>query len=314
MAEAPLHHALKGRRVLVTGGSGFIGSHLVERLVLEGAEVHAVSRVERKKDQGVCWSTGDVGEIGTVRRLFKEVRPQIVFHLASHVMGSPSLEHALPTFRANLQSSVNILNAAAEEGCERLILTGSLAEFEVERGEAFPSSPYAASKSAASSYGRMFHALYHVPVTIARVFMVYGPRQQDVTKLVPSVTLSLLRGGSPEITSGTRLIDWIFVSDVVEGFVGLATHTGVDGITVELGSGQLITIREIVEAIERAVGRPGCSRFGALPDRPLEPVRTADIETSRRRIGWAPRINLTSGIRLTVDWYKEHLNEYPLRG
>lgn len=117
--------------------------------------------------------------------LFRKVQPATVYHLASHVMGAPDLQHVLPTFRANLQSSVNLLTAAAETGCGRLVMTGSLAEPEPSRGEMFPVAPYAAAKWASSGYARMFHALYGVPVVLARVFMVYGPAQKDLSKLIP---------------------------------------------------------------------------------------------------------------------------------
>ena len=186
---------LRGERVLVTGASGFIGSHLVRALTSRGAEVHAVSR-ETKRENGdrVRWWRGGVLDVGSVRQLYMSIRPDVVFHLASHVMGSPALENVLPTFHANLASSVNLLTAAAEHGCRRVILPGSLAEPEPSRGETIPSSPYAAAKWAGTMYANMFHALYGVPVVNARLFMVYGPDQKDHAKLVPYVTLSLLRG------------------------------------------------------------------------------------------------------------------------
>ena len=173
-----------------------------------------------------------------MRSLFRNIRPDIIFHLASHVKGAPNLEHVLPTFHSNLQSTVNLLTLAAEKGCRRMVLTGSLAEPEPENGELFPSAPYAAAKWASSGYARMFHALYQLPVVIARVFMVYGPAQQDLTKLIPYVTLSLLRGETPKITSGGRLVDWIYVSDVVDGFVALGQAPGIDGATLDLGFGE----------------------------------------------------------------------------
>ena len=173
-----------------------------------------------------------------MRGLFRDIRPDVIFHLASHVKGAPNLEHVLPTFRSNLQSTVNLLTLAAEKGCKRMVITGSLAEPEPENGELFPSAPYAAAKWASSGYARMFHALYKLPVVIARVFMVYGPAQQDLTKLIPYVTLSLLRGEKPKISSGGRPVDWIYVSDVVDGFMALAEAPGIDGGTFEIGSGK----------------------------------------------------------------------------
>jgi nucleoside-diphosphate-sugar epimerase len=244
-----------------------------------------------------------------VRTLFREIRPETIYHLASHVMGAPNLEHVLPTFRANLQSSVNLLVAAAETGCKRLILTGSLSEPEHAKGEIFPVAPYAAAKWASSGYARMFHALYGVPAVLARVFMVYGPAQKDLGKLIPYAILSLLQGRSPAISSGGRLVDWIYVDDVVEAYAALAEAPGIEGRTVEIGSGKLVSIREIVGEVALLVGAGIEPTFGALPDRPMEPVRTADVAQTREWIGWSPKTPLTNGLSRTIEWYKEHLRE-----
>jgi UDP-glucose 4-epimerase len=297
-----------GQAVLVTGASGFIGTHLCHRLVEAGAAVHALSRRAVSSNASpLTWWQGDVAEIEVVRNLFRKVRPRTIYHLASHVMGAANLEHVLPTFQGNLQSSVNLLVAAAENGCSRLIMTGSLAEPEPTKGEIFPVAPYAAAKWASSGYARMFHALYGVPAVLARVFMVYGPAQQDLSKLIPYVILSLLRGKSPAISSGDRPVDWIYVDDVVEAYLALAQVPGIEGKTIEIGSGKLTSIREIVDRVAGLVGGQTKPTFGALPDRPMEPVRIADVGQTRDRIGWTPRTPLSEGLSRTVEWYREHM-------
>jgi UDP-glucose 4-epimerase len=307
-----MSNSLAGQRILVTGASGFIGSHLCSRLCLEGAEVHAVFRSDRPVHPGgLHWSRADLSDFSEAKRLVRQVRPELIFHLASHVKGAPDLEHVLPTFQSNLQSTVNLLVLAAESGCRRIILTGSLAEPEVESGEAFPSAPYAAAKWAASGYARMFHALYRLPVTIARVFMVYGPAQKDLTKLIPYVTLSLLQGKTPRITSGQRLVDWIYVSDVVSGFLALAQTPGVDGMTVDIGSGALVSIREIVQQLIPLIDTTATADFGALPDRPLEPTRVAKIGDTWSQTGWKPRVSLAEGLQRTVEWYRAAFEQSP---
>jgi UDP-glucose 4-epimerase len=302
-----------GQRILVTGASGFIGSHLCDRLVKDQAEVHAIYRTQAPTaERGrVRWWQADVSEMSAVRRLFREIQPDVIYHLASHVKGAPNLEHVLPTFHSNLQSTVNLLTLAAETGCRRVVLTGSLAEPDPNNGELFPSAPYAAAKWASSGYARMFHALYQLPVVIARVFMVYGPAQQDLTKLIPYVTLSLLRGETPKISSGDRLVDWVYVSDVVEGFVALGQAAGIDGETIDLGSGELISIREIVQQVASVVDPRASLKFGALPDRPLEPTRLAKTAETSARIGWRPQVSLREGLERTVDWYRTAIEHSP---
>jgi nucleoside-diphosphate-sugar epimerase len=168
-------------------------------------------------------------------------------------------------------------------------------------------SPYAAAKFAASAYGRMFHALYHTPVTILRLFMVYGPGQQDLRKLVPYVTLALLKGQTPELSSGVRKVDWIYVDDVVAGYLAAATATGVEGSTIDLGSGRLDTVRTVVEELVGLINPRVQPLFGSIPERALEQTRTADVERSFRRIGWRTQVNLHDGLARTVDWYRDRM-------
>jgi UDP-glucose 4-epimerase len=303
-----LHRQLEGKRILVTGANGFIGSHLCHRLCRENAEVHGAYRAEyiQALDQ-VTWHRGDLADLTAVRTMIRQARPEIIFHLASHVKGAPDLEHVLPTFQSNLQSTVNLLLTAAESGGIRVVLTGSLAEPEVENGEAFPSAPYAAAKWAGTGYARMFHALYKLRVTIARVFMVYGPGQKDLTKLIPYVTLSLLEGKTPRITSGSRLVDWVYVDDVVEGFLALADTPGADGDTIDLGSGKLISIREIVQQLAALIDGQATLDLGALPTRPLEPIRLARTSETLAKIGWKPQMPLHEGLKRTVEWYRSQM-------
>jgi UDP-glucose 4-epimerase len=299
-------HPLRGQKILITGASGFIGSHLCRRLSDDGPEVHAISREKRSSVQpALHWWQGDLAETTAVRDLLKAIRPDVIFHLASYVKGARGLEHVLPTFHSNLASTVNLLTAASEMGCRRIILSNSLEECDGSAGDCVPSSPYAAAKWASSGYARMFHALYQLPVVILRVFMVYGPAQQDTSKLIPYVTLSLLRGEVPKLTSGHREVDWIYVDDVVEGLLGAAVADGIEGSTIDIGSGQLTAIRAVVEELVSLNGGRVQPVFGAVADRPLEQVRVADIARSWSRMGWKPTIPLHDGLERTVAWYRE---------
>jgi nucleoside-diphosphate-sugar epimerase len=186
--------SLAAKSILITGANGFIGRHLTKRLISEGAVVHAVSRcVQTSVQERLCWYQAEVSDIDTVRRLVLKTKPDTIFHLAGHVCGRPDLNQVLLTFEANLKSTVNMLTAAAENGSPRVVLAASLAEPVYGQGEQFPSSPFAASKWAGTAYGQMFHALYNLPVVIARIFMAYGPGQRDYEKLIPHVITCLLQ-------------------------------------------------------------------------------------------------------------------------
>src|SRR5262245_19970534 len=240
----------KHQRILVTGASGFIGTHLCHYLHKNGAQVHAVSRTRHDdKTNGLHWWQADLAEISIVRDLFIAIQPEIIFHLASHVAGARESNMILPTFRSNLMSTVNLLTVASEIGCHRIVLTGSMEEPGVKNPESIPCSPYAAAKWASRAYARMFHALYQLPVVILRVFMVYGPGQQDLRKLIPYVILSLLQRESPKLSSGQRQIDWIYVEDVVAAFLAAAQAANIEGSTIDVGSGTLVSIKTIVEQL-----------------------------------------------------------------
>lgn len=294
--------SLGGEHALVTGASGFVGSRLAARLLEADANVHAASRSERTSAD-VRWWMADVCDTEAARTLIQSVKPDFIFHLASHVTGSRGLDAVLPTLHANLLSTVNILLAATEVGCKRVVLAGSLEEPDGEDREPVPVSPYAAAKFAGNTYGRMFHSLHGLPVVTLRVFMVYGPAQPDETRLVPYVITSLLRGESPELSAGTRPVDWVYLDDVVEALLASATTEGVPGKTLDVGSGILTPVRDVVEEIVRLIRPSVAPRFGAVPERPNERIRVADVERTQALLGWAPRTPLSRGLAATVDWY-----------
>ena len=295
---------MRDTRCLVTGASGFLGRHLLAALAREGAEVVALSRAARDPEpvegDTARWLAAHPEDPEALERALDEARPEVVFHLASLVSGRRDLELVLPAFQANLESTVNLLAAATRIGCRRIVLAGSMEE--PEPGSP-PPSPYAAAKAAASVYAGFFHAAYATPVVTARIFMVYGPGQLDVSKLVPSSILTAIEGRRPKISSGKRDVDWVHVEDVARGLVALAVAEGIEGTTLDLGSGRLESVREVVERICRLAGVEG-PEVGALPDRPGEVVRRADPEATAARTGWRSAIGLDDGLAGTVAWYR----------
>jgi len=292
-------------RSMVTGGSGFIGSHLCRRLCEAGSEVHATSRQRRLGAEGESpiWWQADLANLNDARRVFAAVRPDIVFHLAGSVGASPDIELVLPTYHSLLTSTVNVLLAATECGCRRIVLTASLTEPAFSEAEPTPHSPYAAAKWAACGYGRMFQNLYGTPLVILRPFMVYGPAQAP-SKLIPSVTLSLLRGEAPKLGSGKTKADWVYITDVIEAFMRAAVASGIEGRTIDLGSGKLISIRGIVDRLVEATGSHIEPVFCALSDRPGENAIAANTAVAFELLEWKATTPLETGLHQTVEWFK----------
>ena len=298
---------LSDQKVLVTGASGFIGTHLCRRLLKEGAEVYGISRNIQDGDYNTLhWYQGDLADMETVRKIISNIKPNIIFHLASFVSGSRNIEHVVPIFQNNLVSTLNLLTVATTIGCNRIIIAGSMEETNSNYTEVIPQSPYAAAKLACSAYARMFHALYHTPVVIARLFMVYGPDQKDLNKLIPYVILSLLSGKIPKLSSGQRLVDWIYIDDVINGLLAIAKAQNIEGSMIDLGTGSLVAVRNVVENLFKLIDPKARPSFGGLQDRPMETEIFANVNETYSKIGWKSMISLEKGLEFTIDWYRNY--------
>lgn len=296
---------LAGSRVLVTGGRGFIGRAVIERFAAAGASVVGSSLVERPGESPTEWVRLDVRSLDDVRKVVLDARPDILVHLAAKVAGDRQIEHLIPMLEADLLGAVHVLLAATESGVGRVIYAGSLLQEPTrDLAEPIPPSPYGAAKWAAAGYARMFHAIYGTPVVTVRPSLVYGPRQVDLTKMVPHVTTTLLRGETAELTSGAWEVDWLFVDDLADAMVAAASAPEVEGMTIDLGSGQVASVREIALKIADLVGGSGRLALGALPDRALDPVKVVDTARASRALAWSAKVGLEAGLRATVDWYR----------
>ncbi|MGW5072967.1 NAD-dependent epimerase/dehydratase family protein [Rhodococcus sp. NPDC004095] len=297
--------------MLVTGSAGFIGRSVTRAFTASGADVHGVLRSRPPHGDGVRRYYADLTDPDATTDILRSLRPEIVIHLASHVSGNRSLELVATTLRDNLISTVNVLTTACNLGTPLVMLTGSM---DVTDPPSVPSSPYAAAKSSAATYADMFRSLYGLPVVTLRPFMVYGPGQTDETMLVPYVIRTLLAGESPQLSRGSREVDWVYVDDVAAAFVAAAKAADerILGRTFDIGTGVTTSVRRVVERIAAMVAdgddtdRRAEPEFGALPDRPLEFGRIADPRPAFETFGWSPTTPLDEGLARTVAWYRQH--------
>jgi UDP-glucose 4-epimerase len=298
--------ALRGRPVLVTGATGFLGRHLCRRLLDLGARVHALTRdagTERPDLPGVTWHRGDLTNADTVGHTVGGVAPAVVFHLASDVQGRRESALALPMLDANTRAAVAVMTAAHDlPGC-RVVLAGSIEE---PQGDEAPCSPYAAAKAAATGYARLFHSQWDLPVTVLRIAMVYGPDQPDTGKLVPYVVRCLLDGAAPALSSGTRPVDWVYVDDVCDALLRAATRPGAAGAVVDVGSGQTATVADVVTELADLAGYRGRLGFGDVTDRRHDVAHVADPGPAAQHLGWRARTPLRDGLARTLAWHREH--------
>lgn len=311
--SAPDLSGYRGRVVALTGASGFLGGALLRQLLAAGADVHAISRQPAPlRSEGERWWQLDLCVPTALDGLLRKVEPDLLFHLAGETSAARDLDLVQPTFMTNTVATVNLLSSvAANAASTRVVVAGSMEE---PTGlDDFAGSPYALSKAVAAGYARLFHELYETRAVYLRVFMTYGPGQSAVGKLVPYVTLALLRGEPALLASGKRRLDWIYVDDVAGAFLaaGLAGPEA-DGQAFDVGSGELTSVRAVAEGIAEILGG-GQLSFGARPDRAREKERAADPTSAETMLGWRAATALSDGLRRTVEWYRSAYPSTSLR-
>jgi nucleoside-diphosphate-sugar epimerase len=293
-------------KVIVTGASGFIGAACCRALVARGDEVFAVSR-RGLAAVGAAGRRCNLGDREQVQALVTELEPEAVLHLAGAVTGSRAAAASTEAFATTLGSTVHLLEALSGRSIQRVVIAGSLEEVLPGDTVQVPASPYAAAKTAARSWADLAWAHWGVPMVWARLFMVYGPGQGDHTKLVPAACRALLRGEVFDTSSGRRLVDWIYVDDVVDGLLACLDRPGIEGGHLDLGTGALTSVRAVVERLHQLVPQAPEPAWGALPDRAFEVERAADLATTERRLAWKPRYALGLGLERTLDWVRSTL-------
>jgi UDP-glucose 4-epimerase len=296
-----------GIRVVVTGASGFIGSHLVRRLTDLGANLQAVSRRYQPGSGRTDWHVTDLADADECAELIGAIAPDVVFHLASVATGARDIDLVIPLMEANQAAAVNLLTAVAKSTpAARVVFAGSLEEPH-QGDDPTPRSPYAAAKWAATAYARMFYSLWDVRVSVLRIAMAYGPAQPDITKLIPYSTLALLRGEPPQLSSGTRLVDWVYVDDVVDAFIRTAETEATIGKVFDICCGRPVSIRDTVELLHLIVGGDARPQYGSVADRPMDQQRRGDPLPAADLMDWRSRTPLEDGLRKTVAWYAHNV-------
>jgi UDP-glucose 4-epimerase len=308
---------LRGRRILVTGGTGFIGGHLVQRLEQAGIAFTGVTHETPPPGAGPAgtrWVRLDLTDVSALEPVVFATQPEIVFHLAGVLGSERTLEFAERAVRGNFLLTHDLLTALGRSARpQRIVLVGSGEEYGrqvklpcSEDMPAHPVSPYSASKAAVTQFALLYHELFGLPVVVLRPFVVYGPRQQP-GMLVPALMHALSRGMSFPMTAGEQTRDFVHVDDVVDALVAAAVAKDAAGEVFNVCSGEEHSIREVAEMVARLAGAgDDALRIGEVPYRQNEVWRVVGSnEKARAILGWGPRVGLEDGLRRTWDAYRE---------
>ncbi|MBN2289607.1 MAG: GDP-mannose 4,6-dehydratase [Candidatus Glassbacteria bacterium] len=311
-------------QMLVTGGAGFIGSHLVERLLAEGHEVTCLDNfnhyydpaVKRRnispllEDKRFTLVEADIRDMDTLRSLFRERRFDKVIHLAAQPGVRLSLQNPGLYMNINVTGTLNLLEALREFGTESFIFGSSSSVYGAteaipfrEDGELKPISPYGASKRAGELLCEVYRHVYRIPIVVLRFFTVYGPRQRPdmaIHKFIRQID----RGGKISLYGdGLSRRDYTFVADIVDGIVA-ALDKGFAFETFNLGNSEPVALRHLISTIEDCLGKKAV--IENLPEQPGDPFVTyADIEKSGRLLDYRPQVKIEQGLERFVRWYEE---------
>ena len=317
----------RGTPVLVTGAGGFIGSHLVERLVSLKAKTRALVHYNSLGSAGWLDESPARGEVELIfgdvcdRERLREAAQgvEIVFHLAALIAIPYSYQAPSSYVSANVVGTMNLLQTAKDIGIARIVHTSTSEVYGTAQyipiDEAHPlqcQSPYAATKAAADKLAEAFYCSYNLPVVIVRPFNTFGPRQSS-RAVIPTIITQLLSGGALRLGNLSPTRDFNFVANTVDGFVLAAETPDAIGKTVNLGSGREISIGDVAVLIARMMDvgsdfelderrvRPGGSEVGRL---------LADNSAARRIMGWQPAVSLENGMEQTIDWFRRNMHRY----
>jgi UDP-glucose 4-epimerase len=304
------------RRVLVTGGGGFVGSNLVHRLVELGDDVVVLDNFSTGNRGNLGDLAGDVevveGELRSYERVHAATRGvEIVFHQGALPSVPRSVQDPLTTSAVNVEGTLNVLLAARDSGVRRVVFASSSSVYgnsgdlpRVETQHTDPISPYGVSKLAAERYCVAFSRVYDLETVALRYFNVFGPRQDPTSQysaVVPRFITSVADGRPVQIHGdGSQSRDFTYVANVVDANVRAAEAPGVNGAVLNIATGRKTTVNELVEAVGEILGLPAEKQF--LPDRAGD-VRDswADITAARELLGFEPRIGLEEGLRRAAE-------------
>ena len=319
ITEGDLKSFYQGHDVLVTGANGFLGAHLVRRLADLGARCTGLHRPTSNLlrlaefSSRIALHAVDLRDAEGLRNRVRAHPPKVVFHVAAQGV-DPGKRDLETMFQSNVLGLVNLLEALEGVPLDAFVNTGTCSEYgprgdgpRPESEAPDPVSAYGVSKAAAVMLGVVLARTRRRPIVTLRPFTTFGPYERS-DRLVGYVTTCVIKGEEIRMTGGVQARDFIYIDDVVEAYLRAGIPPVASGEIINVGSGQVVTIKALVEKVREIAGSTVPVRVGALPYRDDEIWHLcADIRRARERLAWSPQVSLDEGLRRTLDWYRRSL-------
>jgi UDP-glucuronate 4-epimerase len=321
------------KKVLVTGGAGFIGSHVAEALLKRGDDVVIVDEMNdyydvRIKEQNlatlrekypnnVTIYIGDICDEELMLRVFETERPEWICHLAARAGVRPSIQDPYIYIHSNIKGTTHLMELSAKFGVKNFVFASSSSVygsskstfFSEDEATDFPDSPYAASKKACELMAHTYHHLYHLPLTALRFFTVFGPRGRK--DMAPFIFIDRVSRGLEiqQFGDGTSSRDYTYIDDIVDGVVRSIDRPYAFEI-FNLGKGSGTSLKEFIGLVQKHVGKEAVIRV--MPDQPGDvPYTCADVSKAHALLGYKAKVTFEEGIHRTVNWYRKAYNANP---
>lgn len=308
-------------RILVTGATGFIGSHLLARLLEQQQDVFSLQRYVTGRyvlgaDRGLKSVFGDLRDYFAVRRILREIQPEVVIHLAAVSPVSYSYDHPNEVLEVNLTGTLNLAEACLREVAHfRQFLFASTSETygngpvpKTEETPQNPNSPYSVSKLAAEKYILYMRDAHGFPVTVLRPFNTYG-RKDNTHFMVERIVVQMLRGDVVKLGDPTPVRDLIYVDDHVGAYLSCLGNEKAIGEVFNFSSGRGITVQGVLDLLKQITGFRGEIIWDTIPRRPLDiQILYGDSTKAAKVLDWHPTVTLEKGLRLTVDYWRQKIS------
>jgi len=313
---------LKNVRVLVTGGSGFIGLHLVERLIKEDADIYVIKRPNSiltpwTKDilKKVKVYNVDISDFEKLKHIMKKIEPKKIFHLAAFTNVNRSFTVTNEAIKNNVQGTLNLLHSLENVDFDCFINTSTCEVYGnnpvpfTENQLPNPVSPYGASKYSAEVFCQFFYNTYNFPITILRPFTSYG-EYQLCKMFIPQIIVSCLLKEDLKLTEGTQTREFNYVEDIVDGYIKTSITKRAIGEIINIGCGEEHSIKETVFKIIKLVGNDTKPLFGSIDYRENEIWRLfCDNTKAKKILKWEPKYSIERGLEKTIKWYSRQIKK-----